>query len=144
MTNMQNMTFPQLEKNLFVSPQITVEQIDTIVTSAIKTVICHRPDEEIASEFNHITPHHDSLEDTLQQQDIQLIYQPIYNISMPEVSALATILKEGQQPVLMYCASGTRSVILWALSQTLIEKRSKQEITGLAEKAGYHIAQYLP
>ncbi len=144
MTNTVSTVFQKLEETVFVAPQIRTEQISDIIDSGIKTVICHRPDEEIMPEFSQITPYHQNLSEQLKQHDIELIYQPIYNISMPQIEELAKILKEKEQPVLMYCASGTRSAIVWGLSQVLIEQRPKPKIIQSAENAGYAISQYLP
>lgn len=137
-------SFRQLEQATFVSPQLTTEHLSLLSELGIKTVICQRPDEEISSEISHLTPYHDSMAELLRTEGIQLIYQPLYTISMIEVDALSKHLKTADFPLLIYCASGTRSTILWALTQILIEKRKKTDIVAKAEKAGYFIAQYLP
>ncbi len=132
--------FSQLSDKVFVSPQICISDIENIVKNGIKTVICHRPDKELSSyEANFVT-----LQKVLTKNGISMIYQPIQQISMPDVAALHKLLTKHDTPVLLYCLSGTRSALLWALCETTIHQRNRNEVLAATEAAGYDLGGYLP
>lgn len=132
--------FPQLGEGVFVSPQIQLSDIEKITQNAIKTVICHRPEHELSpSEPNFVT-----LQAELTKNGINMIYQPIQQILMAEVEQLNKRLTDSEAPVLMYCRSGTRSALLWALSETVIKQRNRTAVITAAETAGYALSEYLP
>lgn len=134
-----NHNFKSLTDDVMVSPQISLSQIDSIIASGIKTVVCHRPDSELSS----VEPDHTQVEDALAQHGIAFFYQPVQQLAQPDIQQFATLLREQSAPLLAYCASGTRSTLLWALSQVLIENQSRDDVVKSAYAAGYDIAQYL-
>ncbi len=131
--------FSQLSDKVFVSPQIHLSDIENIVKTGIKTVICHRPDTELSPyEANFVT-----LQKTLTKNGINMIYQPIRHITMPDVTALHKLLNESETPVLLYCLSGTRSALLWALCETVVNQRHRNAVLAAAKAAGYDLGGHV-
>ncbi len=132
--------FSQLSDKVFVSQQIRLSDIESIVKTGIKTVICHRPDKELSAyEANFVT-----LQKALTKNGINMIYQPIRHITMPDVTALHKLLTEHETPILLYCLSGTRSALLWALCETIIHQRNRDTVLAATKAAGYDLGGYLP
>lgn len=134
-----NPKFRMLNSHMSVAPQLALEDIADLVKAGYKTVICHRPDAELSAS----EPSHDVIAEHLAEHDISLIYQPIENITMPEVERFTHWLRDSEGAVLAYCASGTRSTVIWGLGQVFIERNPRGEIAEAAERAGYSIGQYL-
>lgn len=131
--------FPQLDDTIFVSPQIQLSDIDHITKMGIKTVICHRPEHELSpAEPNFVT-----LQAVLTKHGIDMIYQPIQQVSTLDIEQLDGFLTNCEHPVLMYCRSGTRSALLWALRETMVNQRDRAEVLAAAGAAGYDLSGYL-
>ncbi|MPV85736.1 beta-lactamase hydrolase domain-containing protein [Ostreibacterium oceani] len=130
----------QLDSQQWVAPQLRPEDAQAIAEAGVKTVVCHRPDGELHE------PHlmHESILDALAEFNIELIYQPIEQLSYPAVTDYKAIIEGCAKPVLSYCTTGTRSTVLWALMEVMENARDKTEIIVAAGQAGYGIAQYLP
>ena len=63
--------------------------------------------------------------------------------SEPQVKAMAKALDGAGGPVLAYCRSGTRSTLLWALSEAS-QGGDPDALTNMAAKAGYDISPVRP
>ena len=63
--------------------------------------------------------------------------------SEPQVVAMAKALEGAQGPVLAYCRSGTRSTLLWALSEAS-QGGDPDALTNMAAKAGYDVSPVRP
>jgi uncharacterized protein (TIGR01244 family) len=58
--------------------------------------------------------------------------------SMPQVQAMADALAGAEGPVLAYCRSGTRSTLLWALSEAM-RGADPEDLARAAAQAGYDL-----
>ncbi|MBS0126739.1 TIGR01244 family sulfur transferase [Thetidibacter halocola] len=118
-----------------VSPQISAEDMPAIKAAGITTVICNRPDAEVP-------PSHQAAAIGAAAEAEGLVFHvlPITHQTLtPENVARQKALIEGAGgPVLAYCASGTRSTIVWALGQA--GERPAEEIIGAAAQAGYDLS----
>ncbi len=104
------------------------------------TVICNRPD-------NEIPPSHQAaaMKDAVESagmtfHDLPLTHQ---TMTVERMQALADILENAGGPVLAYCASGTRSSVLWSLAQAMAG-HSATEILAETQGAGYDLGHLLP
>lgn len=121
----------QLADNLYISGQIQPEDIPALKQAGIEQIICHRPDGESADQpdFAAIAQAADGL-DTL--------HIPVAG-SFPDAAVQATQQAlAGGKPTLMYCRSGTRSTILWAIGQAR-QGRSADDILREAATIGYDL-----
>ena len=46
-------------------------------------------------------------------------------------------------PVLAFCRSGTRSIVIWSIGQALSGERSRSELIALGGQAGYDLSGVL-
>ncbi len=120
---------------LAIAPQIIKHDIDAIKTAGFKSIICNRPDGEDQDQ-----PNHSELEVAAEHAGMQFRYQPVINtdVSSEDVAQFENYLKSLRGPILAYCRTGTRSTILWSLSQ--VNYRSISGILQLTQAAGYDIS----
>ncbi len=97
-----------------VSPQIDPGDLPAIAAAGFKGIICNRPDAEVP-------PSHqcDAIETAAEAAGLTFTRNPVTHqgLNMQMVAKQAASMAEAGGPVLAYCASGTRSSIVWSLSQ---------------------------
>jgi len=122
-----------------VSPQIDPEDAPAIKAAGITTVICNRPDMEVP-------PSHqaEAVRAAVEAEGLRFEELPITHQTMTpdRVQMQADIVASSDGPVLAYCASGTRSSILWAFSQA--DQQSADDILNALAKAGYDLSAMRP
>ena len=117
-----------------VSPQIDPADIPAIAAAGFGTIICNRPNAEIPPS------HHDAvLKAAAEAAGLSFVILPVTHQSMTLdlVDSQAAVIADAQAPVLAYCASGTRSTIVWAMGQA--KHMPADDIIGAAAKAGYDL-----
>lgn len=120
-----------------VSPQIAPEDVPDIAAAGFRTVVCNRPDAEVPAELSSA-----ALRIAVEAAGLAFVDNPVTHPTMtPErIAAQREALAEG--PVLAYCASGTRSAILWSLAQA--GHRTADDIVAATGRAGYDLAGLRP
>jgi len=119
----------QITPDYSVSPQIDPEDMRAIAEAGFVTVICNRPDAE-----NPPTHQVDAMQAAAREAGLAFVTNPVTH---PTIA-----LAQAGGPVLAYCASGTRSSVLWALGQSgHIPADAILEATG---KAGYDLSGLRP
>lgn len=122
-----------------VSPQIDPEDAAAIKAAGITTVICNRPDAEVP-------PSHqaDTIRAEIEAQGLRFEVLPITHqtLTPDRITQQAALVDASDGPVLAYCASGTRSSILWALGQA--GQQSADDILGAVARAGYDLSGLRP
>ena len=116
-----------LSPDFAVAPQITVEDVATLADQGFTHVICNRPAFESAPEDGP-----DAIKAAAQDAGLGWTENPLISgqLTLEHVEAQKVSGK-----VLAYCASGTRSAMLWALSQA--GEMETDAIMDALEKAGY-------
>ena len=129
----------QITATYFVSPQIEVDDLPTIAAAGIKTVICNRPDEEVP-------PSHQAaaLKAAVEAAGLKFVLMPVTHTTMTSdlVAAQHAAIADNEGPVLAYCASGTRSSIVWALGA--VGEMSVDDILAATQAAGYDLGGMRP
>ena len=130
--------FPTLAPGLFVSPQISRQDILAAAAAGVQTIICNRPDGEQPS-FEQIR--HWAAEAGIRH----VIHQPML---MPQIDAAAAAqfaqhLADHPAPALAYCRSGTRSSFLWAMGQAA-QGADPRQLVQTAAAAGIDLTAALP
>ncbi|EDZ45496.1 conserved hypothetical protein TIGR01244 [Rhodobacterales bacterium Y4I] len=117
-----------------VSPQISAEDLPAIAAAGYTMVICNRPDEEVP-------PSHqaDAIRAAAEAAGLRFEALPLTHQTMtPEnVAAQREFYESSEGPVLAYCASGTRSSVVWALGQA--SEMSADDILQKTAAAGYQL-----
>ena len=126
----------QVSDRYFVSPQISPEDMPAIKAAGVKTIINNRPDVEIPPSH-----HGPEIEAAAKDAGLDIVHLPLTHQTMtPEnIARHKAIIENAAGPVLAYCASGTRSTIVWALGQA--GDMSADDILKACRDAGYDLDQ---
>ncbi len=133
------MDIRQITPTYFVAPQIDPGDMNAIAAAGITTVICNRPDEEVPPPFQA-----DALEAAAQAAGLVFYRLPLTHQTMtpPNVAAHMDHINASKGPVLAYCASGTRSTIVWCLGQA--GEMATDDILSAAQAGGYELSNMRP
>lgn len=133
------MDIRQLTPRYSVSPQISPEDMEAIAAAGFTAVICNRPDEEVP-------PSHQAQAIGEAAKAAGLTFQvlPITHQSMtPQtIAQQRDMLAASDGPVLAYCASGTRSSVIWALGAAA--EMSVDDVLEATRHAGYALENLRP
>ncbi|MDH3262369.1 MAG: protein tyrosine phosphatase family protein [Paracoccaceae bacterium] len=129
----------QISPDYAVAPQIDPEDFPAIKAAGFTTVINNRPDSEIPP-----THHGETMRKAAEAAGLRYHAIPVAGreMTMETVAAQADALAAADGPVLAYCASGTRSSIVWSLGQA--GRMAPEAILQAAAQAGYQLAHLRP
>ena len=123
-----------LSPTFAVSPQIAVEDIPAIKEAGYTTIICNRPDPEVPPSHQQ-----QAIGDAAVAAGLTFIVNPVTHqtMALDIVDTQKASMDQSEGPVLAYCASGTRSSILWSFAQA--KEMSADEIIAATSNAGYDL-----
>lgn len=128
------MDVKQISPAYAVSPQIGVEDVATLKQSGFTTIICNRPD-------NEIPPSHQAsaIEAAATAAGLTFVFNPVTHqgLNMDMVAQQKAAITQSEGPALAYCASGTRSSIVWSLA--FADEIPSDEIIAATHAAGYDL-----
>ena len=132
--NIQGLNIKKLDSKLFVSGQISEYMMEEIADLGVKLIISNRPEGESIDQ-----PNDKDLEIKAKLLSIKFKSIPFSanTLTRDKINSLSKILDDIKNPVLIYCKSGARSAVIWALSSIL---NSEEDINIIANKvadAGY-------
>ncbi|GAO54923.1 TIGR01244 family sulfur transferase [Novosphingobium sp. MD-1] len=128
--------FRKIDDRTYASPQITVADVAEAKALGIAVIINNRPEDESDDQ----TPGA-AIEAAAREAGIAYHAIPVTHAGFAawQVEAMRKALDQaGDQPVLAYCRSGTRSTLLWALAEAAAG-RNPSRIAAGAAGAGYDI-----
>ena len=130
------MDLMELDPEFFVSAQIGVEDVARLADEGFKTLICNRPAYESGADEQP-----DAIQTAAQAAGIAFYDNPLVmtelGIEHVQRQKMATKGK-----TLAYCASGTRSAILWAFSKA--GQHPTSDILAALAAAGYPMDHLAP
>lgn len=120
-----------------VSPQIDASDLDEAAAQGIKLVINNRPDNEGPGQ-----PASVDLAAVAESLGLAYIHMPVTGPGLTDEKAneFAAVCRDAGGPVLAFCASGTRSIALWALSQA--RNRPADDVLADVAEAGYDLSGF--
>ncbi len=125
------MEIKRISPTYAVSPQIAAEDVATIASEGFGTIICNRPDAEVP-------PSHQAaaIEAAALEAGLAFVINPVTHQGLNmEMVTLQRATEDGSEaPVFAYCASGTRSTVVWALGQA--DTMSADDILAAAQAQG--------
>jgi uncharacterized protein (TIGR01244 family) len=132
--------FRRVTDQLSVSPQIALSDLARAAAQGFKLVINNRPDGEEPGQ-----PTSAEMEAAAKAAGLAYAHIPVRGGPTPDqVEAERLLLEEAPGPVLAFCRSGTRSIVTWSVGQALAGTRTREELVGLGEIAGYDLSGVLP
>ena len=128
-----------LSAGLSVGPQITPEDIATLASQGIRTIICNRPDGEAEGQ-----PPFARIAEAAEASGIEARCLPVTpgRITDADVTAFARVLSDLPGPAHAYCRTGTRSAMLWAM--TMAGTEPLEDIVASTGAAGYDLGPLMP
>jgi uncharacterized protein (TIGR01244 family) len=132
--------FRTIDETLLVSPQISVAEIEAAKALGVTLVINNRPE----GESDDQTPG-DDIEAAARAAGMAYVAIPVTHsgFSEAQVTAMSAALGGAEGKTLAYCRSGTRSTLLWALSQAAAGADA-DSLSAKAAQAGYDLAPITP
>lgn len=131
------MDMRQITPTYFVAPQIDTADMVTAAAAGITTIIANRPDGEVP-----VSHQAAALQSAAEEAGLAFIRLPITHQTMtPEaVETQSQAIADAPGKVLAYCASGTRSTVIWAIGQAQAGGMSVDEIIAAAQAGGYDLS----
>ncbi|HKK31889.1 MAG TPA: TIGR01244 family sulfur transferase [Alphaproteobacteria bacterium] len=133
------MEIKEISPFLSVSPQLSPADVGIAASLGYRTVINNRPDHESGDQ-----PAGAEIQAAAERHGLEYRAIPVVSgkITDADADTFTEALKEVQGPVLAFCRSGTRSAILWALSEA--RHLTAAAILKAAERAGYNLESLGP
>ncbi|MEP1352862.1 MAG: TIGR01244 family sulfur transferase [Tateyamaria sp.] len=133
------MDIRQITPNYFVAPQLDPADMADIAAAGITTIISNRPDEEVPPPFQA-----DAIEVAARAAGLGFVRLPLTHQTMtpPNVAAQMEHAATAGGPVLAYCASGTRSTVVWCFGQA--GEMATDDILNAARAGGYDLENLRP
>ncbi|WP_313801066.1 TIGR01244 family sulfur transferase [Sphingobium sp.] len=128
--------FRQLTKSLYVSPQISVDQVAEAKALGVTVIINNRPDDEEPGQTNGA-----EIEAAARAAGIVYAAVPVAHGGFApwQLDGMAAAIEQaGDGKILAYCRSGTRSTLLWALTRARAGDHPAA-LTEQAASAGYDL-----
>ncbi|PJI92378.1 uncharacterized protein (TIGR01244 family) [Yoonia maricola] len=133
------MDIRHLSPSYAVSPQIDAADIPAIAEAGFKTIICNRPDAEVP-------PSHQAaaIEAAAKAAGLRFVIIPVTHqgLNTQMITAQKDAMDASDGPTLAYCASGTRSSIVWAYGQAT--EMPADDIITAAAGVGYDLGGMRP
>ena len=122
-----------------VSPMIAPSDLEQIRDAGYTTILCNRPDPEVPPAL-----HASEMRAAAEALGLTFVDNPVTHagLSADMVRLQADTIANAPGPVLAYCASGTRSTVVWALGEA--GHRPADDIMSRAAKAGYDLSGMAP
>lgn len=133
------MDIRQITPTYFVAPQLDPADMPDVAAAGITTVICNRPDIEVSPAFQA-----DALQAAAEAAGLTFHRHPLTHQTMTpdNVDKHMAMANSAEGAVLAYCASGTRSTVVWCLGQA--GKMPTDAILEAARAGGYDLDALRP
>jgi uncharacterized protein (TIGR01244 family) len=132
--------FRKINDQIYVSPQIDLDDISEAVRLGVSLIVNNRPEGESDDQIPGA-----EIAAAARAAGLDYLAIPITHagFSEPQVKAMAEALAGADGQVLAYCRSGTRSTLLWALAEAS-RGGDADALTNMAAKAGYDVSPIRP
>lgn len=126
----------QLDDKTLVSGQITPDDIPELRRNGVTMIVNHRPDGEEPGQ-----PHSADIEAAAEQAGIEYRYNPITRGMGPaDVDSMQKAIREcGDGKMLLFCRSGNRSALAWAVARAE-DGVPREELERCAAAAGVDLS----
>ena len=126
----------RLSDTVWVAPQIAMKDLADIAALGVRRVVSNRPDGEDPGQ-----PLSAEMEAAVRAAGMIFVHAPVVGMPSPDaVRAVAEVL-ETDEPVVMFCRSGTRSTVAWALAMRGLDRAEPEALRDAAANAGYDLSR---
>jgi uncharacterized protein (TIGR01244 family) len=125
-----------LGESVWAAPQIAVEDLDAIAAAGVRRIVNNRPDGEDIAQATSA-----EIEAAARAAGLDYVHAPVAGMPGPDAVRAVADAIESAEPFLMYCRSGTRSTIAWALAMRALDRAEPDEIRDAAARAGYDLSR---
>ena len=132
--------FKRITDGLLASGQIEPQDVAAAKEQGVTLIINNRPDDEAPGQ-----PSGASIEQAANEAGIAYTAIPVSagGFSQPQVDAMAQAMDSTEGTTLAFCRTGTRSTLLWALSEAK-KGRNPDDIAADAAQGGYSVDPVRP
>lgn len=133
------MDIRQITPDYYVAPQLDPADLPEIAAAGITTIICNRPDAEVPRAFQA-----DAIAAAAEAAGLHFHILPLTHTTMTpdNVQRHADMIARADGPVLAYCASGTRSTVVWTLGHA--KALGVDTVLSAARAGGYNLDNIRP
>ncbi len=126
----------RLGENVWVAPQIALADLAQWAADGVGVIINNRPDGEEAGQ-----PSSAETAAAARAVGIDYVHAPVMGLPSAEaVARVAGVIEDGR-PMLMFCRSGTRSTMAWALAMRSLGRAEPEALRTAAAGAGYDLSR---
>lgn len=127
----------QITERYYVAPQLDADDMAQAAAAGITTIIANRPDGEVP-----VSHQADAMQIAAEAAGLDFVRLPITHQTMtPEViEAHMAAIAGASGKVLAYCASGTRSTVIWAMGTAQARTMTTDEIVAAGASGGYDLS----
>ncbi|MBL4871583.1 MAG: TIGR01244 family phosphatase [Robiginitomaculum sp.] len=132
-------TINKLSDDISACAQIFPEHIDFIQSSGFKSIICNRPDMEKPGQ-----PFAGDIEKHAKDAGLSYIHIPMRpgQLTQEIIEAMRTAFETAPKPILIHCASGTRSAMLWSFIH--VKELGVDGVLAATGNAGFDLEKIRP
>lgn len=122
-----------------VAPQISPEDMPALADAGYRTIICNRPDPEVVPDVQSSV-----MRRAAESAGMTFVYNPVPQeaISAHEIGLQVEAIRDAPGPSLAYCASGTRSAVVWMFGA--VRSTPTGQVIAAVESAGYPLGWLRP
>jgi uncharacterized protein (TIGR01244 family) len=131
--------FRRVNDRLSVSPQITLDELEDAARQGFRQIINNRPDGEAPGQ-----PTSQAFEAACAAAGLAYAHLPVRGGPTPEqAETMRKLTDQADGPTLAFCRSGTRSIVSWAIGQSMAGA-PRDELVAQGRAAGYDLDAVLP
>jgi uncharacterized protein (TIGR01244 family) len=131
--------FRRVTDRISVSPQIVLSDIDEAARQGFRLVINNRPDGEAPDQ-----PPSRAFQAAATEAGLDYAHIPVRGGPSPDqAESMRKLVEQADGPALAFCRSGTRSIVTWALGQSMAGV-PRDELVAAGRAAGYDLDGILP
>ena len=132
--------FKSLTETMLAAGQIAPDDVARAKDAGVTVIINNRPDDEAPGQ-----PAGSEIAAAARRAGIDYVAIPVSSagFSLPQVDSMAAAIDGAEGKVLAFCRTGTRSTLLWAMTQAKAG-RDIDTVAGEAQAAGYDISAVRP
>jgi uncharacterized protein (TIGR01244 family) len=124
-----------LSATVWASPQLAPETLVDLAAAGIRQIISNRPDGEDPGQ-----PTAAEMETAARTAGLSFVWIPVSGMPGPsQTEAVSGALADGL-PTVMFCRSGTRSAMVWAMAERM-RGADADDLRAAAASAGYDLSR---